>query len=415
MGAPAVQETEAWTVAAEARRVSALRMQLLEHHAFWGHLLLQVRLVPAPELDALAATDCVRHIWYNPHRTRVLPLKQLGFVLAHEVGHAVFASAGRARGRHPVVWNQATDYAINRVVARIPHPHRPGEALYEPPPGVLLHPRFDGWIAEAIYEQLMTEAPPVAVTARLRIEGQDMGAVVDHGGGIDLHLPRELSPEEEQTLRDQLEAAASAWRASGGPGDLPGGLARVIPRRGRSVIPWRRVLARFAAEALSPHDYSLARPNRRYLSEDLLVPGIVRRERRELIVAVDSSGSMGADELSCVGAEIAALAGQESRVTLIVADARIQQVVTPRDLPGFLERLRVRGGGGTDHRPVFEWIEAERREPPDLFIGLSDLWSRFPARAPRYPVLWVCPPAHGEAPWGQVVEMRTDRATAAPG
>lgn len=401
-------------LAEEARRVSALRMQLMEHHAFWGHLLLQQRLIPAPDLDALAATDCVRHIWYNPLRTRTLPLKQLGFVLAHEIGHAVFASAGRARGRHPVVWNRATDYAINRIVARIPHPLRPGEALYEPPPGVLLHPRFDGWIAETIYEQLMTEEPPVATTLTLRLDGRDVGVVVDHGGGIDVHLPVDLDPDQEQALRDRLEAVTHAWRASGRRGDVPGDMARLIPRRAGGVVPWRRILARVLGEALVPDDYSLARPNRRYLSEDLLVPGLVRRERRELIVAVDSSGSMGADELARAGAEIAALAGVEPRITLVVADAGIQQIVNPRDLPGFLRQLRVKGGGGTDHRPVFDWIEAERRRP-DLFIGLSDLWSRFPARAPCFPVLWVCPASHGEAPWGRVVVMGRDNATAAPG
>jgi hypothetical protein len=48
--------------AAESRRFSMLRIQLLDCHPFWGHLLLQMRLVPAPDLDALAATDCVRHI-----------------------------------------------------------------------------------------------------------------------------------------------------------------------------------------------------------------------------------------------------------------------------------------------------------------------------------------------------------------
>jgi len=53
---------------------------------------------------------------------------------------------------------------------------------------------------------------------------------------------------------------------------------------------------------------------------------------------------------------------------------------------------------------VFAWLE-QRNRRPDLLVGLTDLRSRFPARKPPYPVLWVAPPMHGEAPWGQVIEL----------
>ena len=55
---------------AESERLAALRMQMLEMHPFWGYLLLQMKLVPASELPAFAATDAVSHIWFNPELTR---------------------------------------------------------------------------------------------------------------------------------------------------------------------------------------------------------------------------------------------------------------------------------------------------------------------------------------------------------
>ena len=111
-------------VQAELERLSALRMQMLEMHPFWGYLLLQVKLTPALDLPAFAATDYLRHIWFNPARTRLLNAAQLGFVLAHEIGHQLLASAFREKGRDHHLWNCATDYAINRVVdlnAQIAH------------------------------------------------------------------------------------------------------------------------------------------------------------------------------------------------------------------------------------------------------------------------------------------------------
>jgi len=393
---------------AEAQRISAMRMQLLEFHPFWGHLLLQTRLIPEPGLDALAATDCVRRIWFNPRLTVKLSMKQLGFVLAHEVGHMVFATVGRLRGRNPTVWNRATDYAINRIVARIEHPARKREPLYEPPKGILLDSRFDGWIAEAIYEHLMETDPPPTITVRVRLGGVDIGGVLDHGGNLDLHLPLDLTPDDEQELRDRVEVALTAWQQEHRRGDVPGNLDRDIPVQRRSRVPWQRILHRYIGETLIPDDYSLARPNRRYLPEGIVVPGLVHSEQHDLIVAVDTSGSMSQQDLSRAGSELAALADVEPGITVLVADASVQQVVPTCELPGFLGNCRLKGGGGTDHRPVFEWIDMNRRRP-DLFIGLTDLCSVFPDKAPPYPVLWVTGLQHGAAPWGRVVVMDNER------
>ena len=401
---------DAALVYAESGRISALRMQLLESHPFWGHLLLQARLIPEPELEALAATDCLRHIWFNPRLTADLSLQELGFVLAHEVGHMVFASAARLHGRNPVIWNCATDYAINRIVARIEKPSGRGELLYQAPKGILLDPRYDGWIAEAIYEDLMEREPPPSTTVRLTLDGVDCGSVVDHGGGLDVHLPVELSPDEEQELRDRLTSAVSAWKQADGRGHVPGSIERLVTERRKSVVPWRRLLHRYLSESLVPDDYSLSRPNRRYLAEDIVVPGLIHGERRELIVAVDSSASMGRDEIVRAGSELATLAGVEPRITVLVADAAIQQVVEARDLPAFLRKLEFRGGGGTSHVPVFDWIEKNKKRP-DLFIGLSDLCSSYPKKPPPYPVLWVTPRAHGTAPWGKMIVMEEGNET----
>jgi predicted metal-dependent peptidase len=54
--------------------------------------------------------------------------------------------------------------------------------------------------------------------------------------------------------------------------------------------------------------------------------------------------------------------------------------------------------------PVFEWIR-ERRLQPELFIGMTDLFTELPTRRPAFPVLWLVPQRHGVAPWGTVVEV----------
>ncbi len=374
---------------------------MLELHPFWGYLLMQVQLVPDPSLPAIAATDCVRHIWYNPDETAKLPIEQLGFVLAHEVGHTIYASFDRAMGRDPLLWNMATDYAINRIVAAIPHPSGRGR-LYEPVPDILLDRRFDGMIAEAIYERLVAQgrdaaASPSAVTVAGR-------PASDHHGGLDVHLPNPVSDEAREVLGDRVRAAIAYAYAQPNRGSVPGEFERIFgPDRSR--VPWQRVFRRFVSAALSKDEYDPRRPNRRWATQGFVVPSLAGEQVGLVVVALDTSGSMSPADLAAACAEIRSLAVNVGDLRLVVADAKVQEVVTLDGLEGWLGSGRARGGGGTDHRPVFDWIE-KQRIIPDVFVGLTDLFTTLPERAPRYPVVWVVPEHHGAAGFGKVIAVQ---------
>ena len=413
----------------ESARISALRMQLLDLHPFWGYLLLQAELIVDPNLEALAATDGHRRIWFNPDRTCELSLSELGFVLLHEIGHHVQASFTRERGRNPLLWNCATDYAINRVVQSI---RRNGQSvpMYAPPKGILLDKRFDGMVAESIYEQLLKDAAaqagqagqagkpeespsedgdapggapgagkPGAGKPGVKVDGV---SVADHGGGIDVHLPTALTPEERADLEDRMRAAVAHWEGSDQRGDAPGDAVREFSRV-PTKVPWQRVLRRYVDAALTRDDLDPRRPNRRWLAEGAWVPGPSGERVGTIVVALDTSGSMSADALAASCAEIRALSMQVLDLQVVVADAKVHEVVDLDHLEKWLQRGRIRGGGGTSHVPVFEWVTRQGLRP-DVFVGLTDLYSAFPAKAPGYPVLWVTPKFHGKAPFGRVIE-----------
>ncbi len=404
-------------VASERARVSALRLQLLDLHPFWGYLLAHLRVLPAPGLPAFAATDCVRRIWFNPLRTQHLSMAQLGFVLVHELGHHLLASADRRRGRHPHRWNCATDFAINRIVAAIEHPARPGRPHYASPDGtypelgavrILLDPRWDGMIAEAIYEELGDDALPRPGSVEATLSGEGGGLrlpnVTDHGGGIDLHLPDRLGEGDRREIAQRIRAAVQHAEDRGRIGDVPGAAELRLDGSAAPRVPWRRLLRRYAGSAVGRDDLARHRPDRRFLELDVAVPGRWSEGLGRLVVALDTSASMPPALLASIGAELRALARQAEEVLLVVADAEVQQVVTELDLERFLAHGRLRGGGGTDHRPVFALLR-ERGVVPDLFVGITDLCSRFPDRPPGFPVLWLAPEDRAAAPWGRVVEV----------
>jgi predicted metal-dependent peptidase len=53
------------------------------------------------------------------------------------------------------------------------------------------------------------------------------------------------------------------------------------------------------------------------------------------------------------------------------------------------------GGGGTDFRPCFRWLEEKGITQNDVF--LTNLWGTFPDSPPRFPVIWASTDARSRA------------------
>jgi len=73
---------------------------------------------------------------------------------------------------------------------------------------------------------------------------------------------------------------------------------------------------------------------------------------------------------------------------------------------------RPKGGGGTDFRPIFQYLEDEGIVA-DAVIVLTDCCGRFPDEEPPYPVLWasIIDPkdlGHYLPPFGEVVHVSDD-------
>jgi len=61
------------------------------------------------------------------------------------------------------------------------------------------------------------------------------------------------------------------------------------------------------------------------------------------------------------------------------------------------------GGGGTDFRPVFDWVEHENRSP-NMLVYFTDAEGDFPKVPPNYPVIWLVK-GKGVVPWGERVQL----------
>ena len=147
---------------------------------------------------------------------------------------------------------------------------------------------------------------------------------------------------------------------------------------------WRRQLMRFFT-ATTKDDYSMRKLNRKFLGLGLCAAGQISDGSGEYVVALDVSGSMTGeipkclDHMNMIFEQI-----QPEKVHVVYVDSKIRIVDTFRKG----ERLTLRQfvAGGTDFRPLFDWI-AEKRIRPEAVVFFTDCYGAWPDKPPRYPVL----------------------------
>jgi len=71
-----------------------------------------------------------------------------------------------------------------------------------------------------------------------------------------------------------------------------------------------------------------------------------------------------------------------------------------------MDKIQIKGGGGTDHRPVFKYLE-DKKEPVDLLILFTDTYTCWPEHPPKYQVIVVTctQETNGVPSWCEVIHI----------
>ncbi len=438
------------------QKLSAARTRLILDKPFLGALVLRLPMIEAdPAWCRTSATDA-RSFYYNADYVNDLSVDQVQFLLAHEALHCALSHFARRQHRDKHRWDLACDLAINPLLI--------ADGL-TPVPDALHLPDYEGMTAEEIYpcldehENLTPHDDHVYDTDNESGGGQQ-GAGGSHdsdqkgseggnqqqkrspdntggsgsadkpqqkpdygegeppeeppeedqeeprdgeGSGQGASQPPPLSNEEREQLSVQWQqrmagAAQQAMQA----GKLSGPLRRIIDHLLQPQLPWRMLLARYM-NATARDDYNYSRPSRR--EGEYIMPSLKSSEVN-VVVALDTSGSVSDKEMREFVSEVNALKGQvRARVTMTACDSGLaadgpwvyepwEEFELPREFAG---------GGSTDFRPVFAWAGREERRP-DLLVYFTDAHGLFPEQPPAYPVIWLIK-GKGTVPWGQRIQL----------
>ena len=414
-----------------AQRLAAARTRLILDQPFLGALVLRLPLRAAGRWCRTTATDA-RALYYNPRWIESLTPGQLQFALAHEALHCALGHFARRGHRVQRRWDLACDFAINPLLL---------DQGLAPPPGAQVLSLYRGMSAEAIYPCIDDESQQqdtldehawdgddggqggrsddaphdpdagdgAAADARpepARGDGSASGTPDTADGtaaepGADRPAPLDATAREQLLQQWQRHLASAAQRAREA-GRLAGALARLVDEGLAPRVSWRAALAQYLAQA-ARDDYTWLRPSRR--EGDAMLPSL-RSQAGDIVVAIDTSGSVGRDDLAQFIGEINALKGTLAvRTTLLACDSAlaaggpwIAEPWEPLTLP-----RQFAGGGGTDFKPVFDWV-ARQAMRPDALVYFTDADGSFPARPPDYPVLWLVK-GGAPVPWGRRIAL----------
>lgn len=194
-------------------------------------------------------------------------------------------------------------------------------------------------------------------------------------------------------------------------GNEPAGFERMFEDLTTPKLDWRRILHN-AVENKIFSELSYRRPNKRYLSHDIYQPTFFG-EKITILASIDTSGSMGQRELTEVVSELVGISRtfDEVEFRLLTHDTDVHDDIVICDRQEEqLSELKVHGGGGTSHIPLYDYIEDNcGREDAKLLISFTDGYSEYPDAPPRIETLFVmvggtCPP-ESMPDWGDRIVL----------
>jgi hypothetical protein len=290
--------------------------------------------------------------------------------------------------KNQMVANIAADFVVNDIIMNIKVKLQgKEERLVDLPSGAMYDEMFHNWSFPKVFAYLMKELDEDENNGSR--DGEGGGSCDDgeegsdgqssgpsKGGGKrkvkvngkeydlskadehDFTNAKDMTPEKIKEMGDKIDKALREG------GILAGRLGAEIPRAITDMltpkIDWRQALAEFLMSfARGADEYTWRKPNKRHLANDYILPGVEVESMGELIVAFDTSGSIGDDILNMFASELASLCEVcvPERVRVLWWDTKVHgEQIFEGKYDNLKEVLKPKGGGGTRVSCVSEYV-----------------------------------------------------------
>jgi predicted metal-dependent peptidase len=387
-------------LSAEDKLIKA-RIELLKEKPFFAFLANHLDFKPEEKMETMGV-DIKGSLYYNSKFVEGLSREECKGVICHEVMHLALEHFKRHRGKNCDLWNVSGDAAINQILTT--------DGLQLPKDGII--PSYneitlfgikisdlDKRCAEDIYDYYYSRLKDK--------ELKDLQSYLknhpDSKKGFDVHIypsgegEGKEGKDKKEGLGNQLgngqgkdwnKIMVDACTFARNQGKLPAGMDRLLGDLLKTDLDWRGILYRYISNQI-PVDYSWSRPSKKSFSTGTYLPSVTKGSL-DLVIAIDTSGSISKTELTEFMGEVLGIINSFSNVSLTIldCDAEVNSVIKlQRATMDDIINIRLKGGGGTSHIPVYNWLD-ENIPNAKLVICFTDGYTTFP-KASSIPTLWV--------------------------
>ena len=348
--------------------------------------LAGVLMIGNRSVDDKVKTACTngRDELYGRAFIETLSDAELRFLVLHECYHKLYRHLTTWRHLYddnPSLANKACDYVIN---IKLSDDNVDGFA--QMPKGGQRDEKYRGMDSAQVYKLLKDDQQDDG-------GGQGGGEGAPSGTGIDDHDwegAREMTAEQTKELARDLDEAIRQGALAAGK--LGTGGERMFEDLLQTKIDWREALREFISTTCQGNDYSTwRRPNRRFVSSGYYMPSGVSEQVGELVIAIDTSGSIGSRELTKFLGEVKGICDQvkPDTVRLLYWDTEVcrDEKYTGVEVENIVQSTKPEGGGGTTVECVPEYMTAHGVKPQAVVVltdgYLGGLWGQWAC-----PVLW---------------------------
>lgn len=269
--------------------------------------------------------------------------------------------------------NLAADFVVNDIIANIDGTIAgTSEKLVELPDGAVYDAMFHDWSMREVYNYLKKHAkkgggggqggkgqgnpPPSGGTQSDDDEDMDGDTVTVNGKTYDISnsdehdfIGREVSAEEAKEILDDIDKALR----EGGmlAGRMGAKIPRVISDLLEPKVDWREALREFVSSTTKGNDeFTWRRMNKRHMANDIYLPSVENESIGEIVVAIDTSGSIGGAEITEFATELVSICElcQPEVVRVLWWDTEVHgEQVFKDNYSDIAKMLKPMGGGGT--------------------------------------------------------------------
>ena len=291
-----------------------------------------------------AYTDGVNKRYSKPFLETIDCEPKLRGLVLHENLHVALKQIPRGKDmfkEDSKIANMAADFVVNDIIFNIKGTISGGnEAIVQLPEGALYDPFFHNWNMREVYNYIRKENPQrgkgKGSSSGSRKDDADDGQGVgddeqnsspSQGGKQDNKIKANgkeydmggddfdehdwesldgLTHEEIKEVADQIDKALREG------GMLAGRMGAKMPRAiGELLEPkidWRDALRDFVSSTMKGKDeFTWRRMNKRQMANDIYMPSMENETIGEVVVAIDTSGSIGSEELTEFASELASI------------------------------------------------------------------------------------------------------------